>query len=80
MWILYQLSYQGNPENVWMTPKGRIKWPNDGGVRDVSYTNCTEKHLRAHPQTHPARQKHQGVDLSSYTYKFLVCYCTQSLS
>ena len=36
-------------------------------VCDVSYTNWTEKHLRAHPQTHAARQNHQGVDLRSYT-------------
>ena len=36
-------------------------------VRDVWYTNGPEKHLRAHLQTHAARQNHQGVDLRSYT-------------
>ena len=38
-------------------------------VREVSYTNWTETHLRAHPQTHAARQNHQGVDRRSYTLR-----------
>ena len=48
-------------------------------VLDVSYTNCTEKHLHAHSLAHPAKENQQGVDLWSQIYECLVCHCRQSL-